>query len=385
MIRRTFWLNRIIEAWKSRPIVWLSGVRRTGKTTIAKMFHEAFYCNCDLPSMISRIEDTEFFFSSVQSGSMVVFDEVHRVPDPSLLLKIGADEFPHLKILATGSSTLAATRKFRDSLTGRKKTIYLPPVLWSECQKDFAITDFNHRLLFGGLPEPLLSAEKNPDFFAEWIDGFYARDLSELFSIKNRTGFLKLLRLVFSQSGGILEYGSLAAPCSLSLPTVHTYIESMLVSHALFLIPPFHGGGTREIVKRPKVYCFDTGFVTYINGWDTIRNDDRGLLWEHLVLDELRAMLPEESIHYWRDKSAREIDFVLPLKPPSNICAIECKINPDQFNSAALLEFRKAYPEGRNFIVAPFVKSPYPKRYGEIVVNVCGSTHLRTELSGSNE
>jgi predicted AAA+ superfamily ATPase len=110
MISRTFWLNRIIEAWKSRPIVWLSGVRRT--------FQEALYCNCDLPSMLSRIADPEFFYSSVQNGSMVVFDEVHRVPDPSLLLKIGADEFPYLKILATGSSTLAATRKFRDSLTG---------------------------------------------------------------------------------------------------------------------------------------------------------------------------------------------------------------------------------------------------------------------------
>jgi len=48
-----------------------------------------------------------------------LIDEVHQQADPSRLLKIGADEFPKLKILATGSSTLAATQKFRDSLTGR--------------------------------------------------------------------------------------------------------------------------------------------------------------------------------------------------------------------------------------------------------------------------
>jgi uncharacterized protein len=54
------------------------------------------------------------------------------------------------------------------------------------------------------------------------------------------------------------------------------------------LLRPFHGGGKREIVSRPKCYAFDTGFVTFEKGWDTIRTDDRGLLWEHLVLDSLR-------------------------------------------------------------------------------------------------
>lgn len=62
----------------------------------------------------------------------MVFDEVHQLPDPSRLLKIGADAFPHLRILATGSSTLAATTKFRDALTGRKRVVELVPVLHEE-------------------------------------------------------------------------------------------------------------------------------------------------------------------------------------------------------------------------------------------------------------
>lgn len=56
---------------------------------------------------------------------VVVFDEVHQLADPSRLLKIGADAFPRIKILATGSSTLAATQKFRDSLAGRKRVVEL--------------------------------------------------------------------------------------------------------------------------------------------------------------------------------------------------------------------------------------------------------------------
>jgi hypothetical protein len=49
---------------------------------------------------------------------------VHYVDDPSRVLKIAADEYPQLKVLETGSSTLAATRKFHDSLTGRKQAIH---------------------------------------------------------------------------------------------------------------------------------------------------------------------------------------------------------------------------------------------------------------------
>ncbi len=135
MIIRNFWINKIREAWKVRPVVWLSGVRRVGKTTLSKMLDEIMYLNCDLPSTWRRLQDPESFFKSLKKKEIVVFDEIHRLDDPSNLLKIAADEYPDLRILATGSSTLAATKKFRDSLTGRKHTIYLSPVLWQECQK----------------------------------------------------------------------------------------------------------------------------------------------------------------------------------------------------------------------------------------------------------
>ncbi|MGZ6225549.1 MAG: AAA family ATPase, partial [Syntrophales bacterium] len=172
MIERTFWVQRIQEAWKKRPIVWLSGVRRVGKTTIARMFPKAVYQNCDLPSVVRRLVDPEPFYDSLDKGSIVIFDEIHRLEDPSSLLKIAADVYPHLKVLATGSSTLAATKKFRDSLTGRKHMIYLPPVLWSECIDYFNIKELDRRLLHGGLPEPLLSDTKHAAFFRNGLIAF---------------------------------------------------------------------------------------------------------------------------------------------------------------------------------------------------------------------
>ena len=356
-----------MHAWEKRPLVWLSGVRRAGKTTLAKMLPGAVYLNCDLPSVLRRLEDPESFFDSLDKKCIVIFDEIHRTSDPSLLLKIGTDAYSHLKILATGSSTLAATHKFRDTLTGRKHTLYLPPVLWDECISAFEIKDLDRRLLHGGLPEPLLGDIKDPAYFAEWIDSHYARDIQELFSIRNRTGFINLFKMLLRQSGGMIDYSSLAKLSDLSRPTVKAHIEAMVIAQVIFLLPPFHGGGRREITQRPKAYAFDTGFVTFMKGWESIRDEDRGLLWEHLVLDTIRVAKKPVELYYWRDKSGREVDFIIKEKG-KRITAVECKINPDHLNIKSLLAFRGLYPEGSNIVISPGVKSPYKRKYGGLAV-----------------
>jgi predicted AAA+ superfamily ATPase len=343
MILRTFWVNKIKAAWQVRPIVWLSGVRRVGKTTLSKMLEQILYLNCDLPSTWRRLQDPESFYNSVYENDLIVFDEIHRLDDPSNLLKIAADEFPNLQILATGSSTLAATKKFRDSLTGRKSTIYLSPVLWQECRKEFGIKDLDKRLLHGGLPEPLISEKKDESFFSEWIDSFYARDIQELFAIRNRTGFLKLLRILMRQSGGLVDYNNLAKLSDLSRQTVKSHIESLIIAHAIHLLSPFHGGGRREITQRPKAYIFDTGFITHMNGWHRIRDEDRGLLWEHLVIRG-----KNKSVH-----------------------ALECKINPDHFNINSLKVFRELYPMGKNLVICPFVSGSYIQKIDGYTVLFC--------------
>ena len=380
MIERSLWLDSIQRAWRHRSIVWLSGVRRVGKTTLTRMLSDALYFNCDLPSVQRTLEEPELFFDSQMAGNTLILDEVHQLRNPSQLLKIAADEYPQLKILATGSSTLAATRKFRDSLTGRKQAIHLCPILWDECADPFGIHDLDHRLLHGGLPEPLLAARKDPEFFSEWIDSFYARDILELFGIRNRQGFLALFRLLLRQSGGQLDYSQLANLSELSRPTVKNHIEAMQIAHAMHLLRPFHGGGKREIVSRPKCYAFDTGFVSFEKGWNSIRDDDRGLLWEHLVLDTLRFHFRDETIFYWQDKSQREIDFVI-RGERDQVDIVECKINPDKLNVAPILAFRNLYPKGENTVVSPMVKEPYKLRRNDLVFNLCSTRDISRSVS----
>lgn len=373
MIARPFWLRRITDAWAHAPIVWLSGVRRSGKTVLAQALAPDVFLNCDLPSTRRQLADPEAFLASIQSGT-IVFDEVHQLDNPSALLKIAADTRPNLRILATGSSTLAATAKFRDTLTGRKRAVHLTPVLFRELES-FGVASIGRRMLGGGLPPALLGEPPGAGFFNEWLDSYYARDIQELFHVQKRGAFLLLVESLLRQSGGLMEITSLSRDCRLSRPTVGAYLEALDATHLIHVLRPFHGGATRELLRQPKVYGFDTGMVCHARGWDTLREEDHGLLWEHLVLDELLAHPAGLKVRFWRDKSQREIDFVVPLGR-GRCTAIECKWSPDGFDAAHLRVFREAYPEGDNWVVTPHAPRYYERRSGKLTLRFGSPVHL---------
>jgi len=85
-------------------------------------------------------------------------------------------------VIATGSSTLQASAKFRDTLTGRKAELWLTPIM-SVDLADFGDTDLPHRLRHGGLPGFFLSSEVPDRDYEEWMDSFWARDIQELFRL----------------------------------------------------------------------------------------------------------------------------------------------------------------------------------------------------------
>ena len=129
-------------------------------------------------------------------------------------------------------------------------------------------------------------------------------------------------------------------------------------------------------MKQPKVYAFDTGFVSFARGWDPLRPDDFGPLWEHVVLEHLQAHFPDTPARYWRDKGGREVDFVLAHRR-DEVDAIECKWDPGTFDSSAIKVFRSYYPKGRNYLVTPSAEAAYSRTYGGVNVRVCTPSELR--------
>lgn len=347
---RPLWKEAIEAEWARRPIVWLRGVRRVGKTTLAQSLDRVRYFDCELPGVRRRLDSPEGFLRH-NRGARLVLDEVHRLAHPSEILKIAADHFPGTRILATGSSTLGASARFRDTLAGRKADVFLPPMVVRDL-RDFERPDLQHRMLRGGLPPFFLAHELPERDFQEWMDAYWAKDVLELFRLEKRAAFQRLFELVLIRSGGIFDATRFARDCGVSRTTIGNYLAVLEATAVAHVVRPYSEGGSAEIVAAPRVFGFDTGFVCYHRGWSSLRPEDAGILLEHLFLNEVHAHGVGTAVHYWRDKAHHELDFVL-MERGGQPIAVECKASEEAFDARSLAVFRRRYPEGANWLVVP--------------------------------
>jgi hypothetical protein len=367
MKERPFWKDAIEEAWTRKGVVWLRGVRRVGKTTLAQSLGRIRYFDCELPGVRRRIESPESFLRH-NRGARIVLDEIHRLDDPSAVLKIAADHFPTTRILATGSSTLGASARFRDTLAGRKADIFLTPMVVRDLVS-FGRPGLEHRMLRGGLP-PFFLAEALPERdFQEWMDAYWAKDVLELFRLEKRSAFQRLVELVLVRSGGIFDASRFARDCGVSRTTVSNYLGVLEATAVAHVVRPYSEGGSAEIVAAPRVFGFDTGFVCYHRGWGELRRDDVGVLLEHLFLNEVHAHGTSLGVHYWRDKAQHEVDFVL-LGRGRDPIAVECKGSERSLDAGGLAAFRRRYPRGANWLVIPEGDGAWTTTVGGLDVEV---------------
>lgn len=376
-VKRTFWLDKIEAAWKRRSVLWLSGVRRVGKTVLCQSLDQIEYFDCELPRVRLQMEDPQSFLENLQ-GKRIVLDEIHRLANPAQLLKIAADHFPETKIIATGSSTLQASARFKDTLTGRKAELWLTPMMSSDIDA-FDNPDLAHRFKAGGLPPFFISDNPAENDFREWIDSYWAKDIQELFRLERHWSFQRFLELLFINSGGIFEATRYAQPCEISRPTVTNYLNAMEATWVAHVVRPYSTHLPSEIVSAPKVYAFDAGFVCYFRGWQELRSEDMGLFWEHYVLNEIYSRSQSREVRYWRDKSGHEIDFIL-LKRSRDPIAIECKWSASSAKTQNLKAFRRRYPKGENWIVVSDIDRPFHRTEDGLRIEFIGIKDLVRKL-----
>src|SRR5215469_665776 len=378
MVQRHFWQKLVEQNWHERSVVWLAGVRRVGKTFLCQSLHDIEYFDCELPRMRRLMEDAQAFLEGL-GKRRIILDEVHRLPNPSELLKIAADHYPNIRVLATGSSTLGASARFKDTLAGRKRKVWLTPMCLEDL-KDAKRTDLRHRFLRGGLPPFFLAEDLEERDFQEWIDAYWAKDIQELFRLERRDSFQKFTELILSQSGGIFEATRFTGPCEVSRPTIANYLRVLEATFVAHVIRPFSARKPAEIISAPKVYGFDTGFICYYRGWQELRNEDLGILWEHFVLNEMMANLQSREVGYWRDKRGHEIDFVLAGRRKHPV-AIECKWSAEKVDPVNLETFRRQHPLGENIVLAQDVKRAFTRKYGLLTLRFEPLETFTNELS----
>ena len=198
--------------------------------------------------------------------------------------------------------------------------------------------------------------------------------------MERRWSFLRFVELLLAHSGGLFEAARYARACEIARPTAAAYLRVLEETFVAHVIRPHGTRRASEIVAAPKVYGFDTGFVALFKGWQTLRDEDRGQLWEHYVLNECLARIGIGRLRYWRDKRGREIDFVVtrPGRPPA---AIECTWRAGDFDGRPLKAFRTWYPEGENFVVTSDTAASYVRLDRGVAARFVGLPELMQRLA----
>ncbi len=200
------------------------------------------------------------------------------------------------------------------------------------------------------------------------MDSFFVRDIQKLFAFRNPDKFTALFEYVLRQSGGLLETTKASSALGISRATIDAHLQALEATHAVTIIRPFFGGGQKEIVKTPKIYAFDTGFVSFSRGWDP----SPGRLRYSMGTSSpriLQCCAPAFDIYYWRDTSGREIDFII-RGTRSALDVLECKWDPRRFEPDALKAFRARYPAGKNYLICPDAGPGYKKSISGLDIDI---------------
>jgi predicted AAA+ superfamily ATPase len=361
-----------VKIWETlaadKGMVFLSGPRQAGKTTLAKSIADGFpntlYCNWDIPEhRLSLLQDSTFFTSLPRRDSsrpFVIFDEIHKYREWKNYLKEVYDQFVgEYQFLITGSGRLDLYQKGGDSLAGRYLLFHLWPFTAGELGGiDRPLNDFlsdplvmtmdqaaAHAATWEGLealsgfPEPFLRGRAAS--YRRWSANYSQRlirdDIRELTEIRSVTDMETLYHLLPSKVGSPISAPSLANDLRVTYNTVQNWLAMFERFFLTFSLPTWTRQISRAIQKERKVYLFDAP-----------RIKDPAARFENMVAIELWRAIScwnamgagEFTLHFIRNKEQQEVDFLI-ANEREPFLLVECKLVDEQ-PAKSLLAMQRA-------------------------------------------
>lgn len=335
---RERYFNQLIKLIKNKEIIFLTGLRRVGKTTLMYQLIEyllehcnsknIFYISLDLLSLKDKsIYEIINEYKKIQGLSndefvYIFLDEITSKKDFHQELK-NLYDLGNTKIFVSSSSAT----KLKDTsayLTGRSRNIEIRPLDFNEFlifrgyspkKQDFYLFEkyFEEYMEYGGMPEYVLT--KDPAYITEVVDNIILKDIVAKYGIKNKERVFDLFRLLVERVGKPLSYTRIGHILDISKDSVQTYINYFLETYLFSRIEM--KGKLNERIKGPKkFYCGDVGIKNVSHGFK-----DKGAIYENLVFNKIKESYSssfKEGIHFLYQNGI-EIDFIV------EDTLIECK------------------------------------------------------------
>jgi predicted AAA+ superfamily ATPase len=329
--------NRMTTLHKA---IILLGARQVGKTTLLNALQSRLtqegktirYLNCDLEEERQAANTTSrtLLDRLVTGKDAILIDEVQRLENPGLTLKILVDLYPELMILVTGSSSFDLRSQVTEALTGRYIDFQLSPLSLGEVlqhagvaedpalRKPTADTLLDDVLRYGLYPEVYM--EGNPAtkqlLLSRLVESYLFKDILAYQRIRYSQAILDLARALAYQIGNEVNENELANRLKIDRKTVMSYIDILEKSFVVMRLYPFSHNPRREIGKQSKIYFLDLGIRNALIGdFNALSlRPDRGALWENfLIIERTKKFLnlgQRVQARFWRTYGGAEVDYI---------------------------------------------------------------------------
>jgi predicted AAA+ superfamily ATPase len=353
--------QKILDALKISPVVFVNGPRQAGKSTVVQSLgnkeHPFEYVSFDSTIQIAAATQAPLEFLTARKSALII-DEVQMVPELFRTLKIVVDELRFTDkaktnghFLLTGSANIMALPKLSDPLVGRMSVITLYPFSSSEklgtkgnalerlFNQDFAKLDNHnitllHAMQVATFPE---ISNKKPNERLIWFDGYLStilqRDVRMLADLEKIAVLPTLLRVLASRAGSLLNDADIARDVGLNPVTCKVYRNILEMMFFTLNVRPWFRNLDKRLVKSPKGYLLDTLLLSHLLDYRLedlrVKKPDLfGHIVENFVATELTKLLTfsktRAQLFHFRTSNGKEVDFVLE-RPDGSIAGIEVK------------------------------------------------------------
>ncbi|MCY4533630.1 MAG: ATP-binding protein [Gammaproteobacteria bacterium] len=359
----------LFEALQDTPVALIHGSRQCGKTTLAQSVGEQLgyhYISFDDDNQLQAAKaDPVGFVQSLPEKTTL--DEIQRTPELFTAIKASVDKNRKPgRFILTGSANVLLLPQLSDSLAGRMEIIHLRPLAQTEIagkkpvflQQLFnaeigSIPNINNyprlgetladMVCRGGYPAAIArsTAKRRSAWYRDYITTIIQRDVQDIANIRNLDILPKLFSVAASQTARLFVAADLAAPFSISRPTIREYLALLEQIFLIEQLQPWHSNRLSRLIKTPKMHLADTGLaceLLVINSQNLWQNKVLlGQLLETFIYQELRkyADWHNEALkfYHFRNKDKVEVDII--IEQGQQVAGIEIKasatVTPSDF------------------------------------------------------
>ncbi|NPV04866.1 MAG: ATP-binding protein [Syntrophaceae bacterium] len=368
----------VLAALKQMPVVVLSGMRQTGKTTFLQrqpgLEGRRYVTFDDFGQLAAAKSDPDGF---IEGSDALTIDEAHKCPEIMDAIKRSVDRQRQPgRFLLSGSANFLVLKALSESLAGRALYFVLHPFTRRELGGAVRSEPFIKRFFadpavprgpvsaavkpeevcIGGLPAVCLREVTPPSmWFRGYEQTYLERDVRDLSRISDMIAFRNLLRLVALRTGGLLSPSGLGRDAKLNAKTTARYLSLLEASFVVHRLPPFLRSRASRLIKSPKLYVSDSGLAAWLAGVDPDVEPQGdplyGALFETFAAQNLSGILDsrwqEARLHFLAVQGRYEVDFV--IEAGRHCMALEVKSGArwDERDLSGLKAFLSSTPQCR--------------------------------------